>query len=103
MSVDGSQYSDAQIRCVGWKPPMEELPVVRGILYLLGWFIVGWPVLALAGVLVAGEAGAIIGLVLVIPVGLYGYNRYLAWHVKRISADYARIVFGITTRLRGEV
>lgn len=95
------QFSDAEIRRVGWHPPIEELPVTRGILYLLAWFWIGGPAVILTGTFVAGLPGAVVGAILVIPVGLFGYDRYLDWHVKRIGADYARTVDGIVERLRG--
>jgi hypothetical protein len=67
--------------------------ITRGLFYLIGWFIFGWPVMAFIGALIAGAGGAAVGFFLAIPLGIWGYHLYLTRQGKRALNEYSRRLF----------
>lgn len=67
---------------------IDDSHVMRGLVYLFLWFVLGMPALAFIGALLFGAGGAAVGAILNIPLGLWGYSAFLDWHLKRILSDY---------------
>lgn len=68
--------------------PEDDDYIVRGLILLLAWLIIGMPGMAFAVAAVFHNGGmAVLGVLAAIPLGIFGYGAYLKFgereHAKR--------------------
>ena len=71
--------------------PKDADYIARGLLLLIAWFWVGWLPFAIVGAILAGAGGAAVGLVISIPIGIWGYSAYLNYGLRVITKDVERL------------
>lgn len=73
--------------------PKDGDYITRGILLLLGWFLFGWMPFSFLGAIMfsflfgptTAVGGATIFFVLAVPLGLFGYSKFLDWSFKTVA------------------
>lgn len=62
--------------------------VSRGLFYLIVWTLVAPIAFGAVGSLTLGLVGLIIGFVGAMTLGVWGYGKYLDWHLRRIVGSH---------------
>lgn len=62
--------------------------IIRGLFYLLGWFLVAPILFAGIGGVMFGVAGLVLGILAAIGLGIWGYSAYLEWNGRKLMGEY---------------
>ena len=58
--------------------------IIRGLFYLIGWFLVTPIIFAGIGGALFGVAGLVIGIISSVVLGVWGYAAYLKWNERKM-------------------
>lgn len=61
--------------------------ILRGLFYLLGWFLIAPIVFAGIGGALGGIGGMVIGILASVVAGVWGYKLYLDWSARNMMRE----------------
>lgn len=59
--------------------------ILRGLIYLICWFLVAPIIFAAIGGVLFGVAGLILGIAASVVLGLWGYHAFLEWNGRKMT------------------